>query len=115
MNKAVSTYRENSKKAFSEADGEVDHHVGKMRLLAQVTADTAVVMKAARFGINNFDSAGIDSLINKVRALRVALSPTVGTAFGIGAGIAIEQTAKAIAAQARLIDQQSLIAAKARL
>ena len=86
--------------------------VAKTAVEAGVAIESVAKAAARYSSIAAVSGTTTEGLVNSYRALRIALDPSMFTVATIAAGVLTEQTIKLTLARARLIEQQSLIAAK---
>ena len=91
------------------------------RALVKAAGEAALAVEGIVLAVGHYSTAAVaggsatENLVNGWRALRVALNPTVFTASTVALGILTEETVRLTLARARLIEQQSLIAAQTGL
>jgi hypothetical protein len=89
--------------------------------VAKAAGETAVVVEGALLALAKYSgvaaaSAGnTETLVNSYRGLRIALDPSMFTVASVAVGILAEETIRLTLSRAKLIEQQSLIAAKGGL
>jgi len=108
VGKGAETGSQRASRALDQIQNAASTAAAGIKKTFELVATSAGVAFAAQ-------SENIGSLINTYRAARIILSPTAFTAVTIAGGIAVEVIGRTVAAQARMIDSQALIAAKANL
>ena len=95
----------------SESFGKLARDAGE----AAVIVEGLLVAAAKYSGVAAASAGNTETLVNSYRGLRIALDPSIFTVASVAIGVLAEQTIRLTLARAKLIEQQSLIAAKGGL